>query len=983
MDSVISKRTELLKNFASALVLAAPLAGFAFPSTSLAACTIAAGAIANGQTTTCTGTFSEENYSIGARTNVTIINEGTWTETGNLQSNLNASMIGPQNTSINYTGLQVINNGSLTWTNASATNIAGAGNRTMAVLGSYMQSLSRGSSYINNGTIYGVTAATNLSTFAGIGNVGRSGTLYSENAGSIYIDASRVTNAAGAGIGMATFGGSHSIQINSGDIAVVGGNRFSSGIDYTYDSSFAAYRTGIIEVDNSGTIDVTTTGADGNGIGVWITDNVASPTLSQISLVNSGTITVSSVSGAISGIFVQSNIGGVPIEIHNTGLISSTGHSIMIGAPTPAAAYILNEGTLIGDVQTSLGNDTYDQTGGQLRGALRLGAGSDRASFVNTNISPTTLLDGGDDVSTADGMIDTLTFSGVSANTTGARLQNWENIIIENGRINITDGALTTGSDAGTGLTVRSGGTLDGGNALALTGNMFLQSGGRFLATGGGSGVYTISGSVTNAGVLSSRDVAAGDRITIAGPYTGAGGTVELDTALGADASPTDLLTLSGGSSGTSNLRIVNAGGNGALTANGIKVIDVNGASDGRFTLLGNYTFNGTPAVVGGAYAYRLYRNGVSTPGDGDWYLRSVLIETDPPGPPNPGNPHYQEGVPVFEVYPQILLGLNGLPTLQQRVGNRYWSGNGAGVAAQGADAVGEPPMELAGVPAVEGRGVWGRIELAHRSLVSNDSITDTDYSTYDFKMQTGIDVPLSERETGTLLGGVTLQYARASADVSSYFGDGSINANGFGLGGTLTWYANNGFYLDGQAQVTLYDTSLGSDGIGSFADPNATGYSISIEGGHRIDLNNGLTLTPQAQLQYSAVNFEDFNQIIAGNPVARISPSDAESLRGRVGISVDSETSWQAENGLMSRRHIYGIANLYYEFMGDTNVNVSGVNFASSTEEFWGGIGFGGSYNWDDDKYSVYGEGSINTSLADFGDNYAVKGTAGLRVKW
>ena len=33
---------------------------------------------------------------------------------------------------------------------------------------------------------------------------------------------------------------------------------------------------------------------------------------------------------------------------------------------------------------------------------------------------------------------------------------------------------------------------------------------------------------------------------------------------------------------------------------------------------------------------------------------------------------------------------------------------------------------------------------------------------------------------------------------------------------------------------------------------------------------------------------------------------------------------------------------------------------------------------NWLDDKYSIFGEGSVMTSLADFGDSYALKGTAG-----
>ncbi len=47
------------------------------------------------------------------------------------------------------------------------------------------------------------------------------------------------------------------------------------------------------------------------------------------------------------------------------------------------------------------------------------------------------------------------------------------------------------------------------------------------------------------------------------------------------------------------------------------------------------------------------------------------------------------------------------------------------------------------------------------------------------------------------------------------------------------------------------------------------------------------------------------------------------------------------------------------------------------------GGVGLGGSYNWDGDKYSIYGKGSVNTSLAEFGDSYCYKGNIGFRVKW
>jgi outer membrane autotransporter protein len=69
-------------------------------------------------------------------------------------------------------------------------------------------------------------------------------------------------------------------------------------------------------------------------------------------------------------------------------------------------------------------------------------------------------------------------------------------------------------------------------------------------------------------------------------------------------------------------VRVINVGGGGAQTVEGIKIIDVGGASNGAFSLLGDYVIQGQQAVVGGAYAYTLQKNGVSTPTDGDWYLR-------------------------------------------------------------------------------------------------------------------------------------------------------------------------------------------------------------------------------------------------------------------------------------------------------------------------------------------------------------------------
>ncbi|WP_109578168.1 autotransporter outer membrane beta-barrel domain-containing protein, partial [Aminobacter sp. AP02] len=164
--------------------------------------------------------------------------------------------------------------------------------------------------------------------------------------------------------------------------------------------------------------------------------------------------------------------------------------------------------------------------------------------------------------------------------------------------------------------------------------------------------------------------------------YVGEGGQIGLNTYLGADGAPSDMLVINGGTTtGDTTLIVKNTTGPGALTvANGILVVDtINGATSEStaFTLAGDYiTKDGQPAVVGGAYAYTLHFNGVGADsGDQNWYLRSLAIPNPPgPVPPVPPKPRYQPGVPIYEVYPQNLLALAAVPTMQQRVGNRYWT---------------------------------------------------------------------------------------------------------------------------------------------------------------------------------------------------------------------------------------------------------------------------------------------------------------------
>jgi outer membrane autotransporter protein len=609
------------------------------------------------------------------------------------------------------------------------------------------------------------------------------------------------------------------------------------------------------------------------------------------------------------------------------------------------------------------GNNTY--AGGTTinAGTLQLGSGGTSGSIVGDVVN---------DGSLAFNRSDSINFEGVISGSGNVR--------------QIGSGAtILRAQNTYAGTTTVEAGTLAAGatNVISPNSPTSVLSGGTLDAAGFDQTVNVL----TNAGLVNVGGAAAGATLTVSGNYAGAGGTLRLNTALGDDASTTDRLVVLGDTSGSTTLVVANVGGAGAQTVQGIRVIDVTGSSAGSFALDGDYTFEGDEAVIGGAYAYRLYKNGIATPTDGNWYLRSNLIDptdpTDPTDPADPTSPLYQPGVPVFEAYAQTLLGLNGLPTLQERVGNRYWSGAGNGMLSQG-DGPGtfeSAPQPSDGGPAfVEGRGIWARIESAHGSFDPRTSTSSADYDSDTWKIQGGLDGQFYESESGKLIGGITAHYGNASTDVSSMFGNGEIHTDGYGVGGTLTWYGQNGFYLDGQAQATWYDSDLSSGALGNLADGNdGFGYAFSLETGQRLALNQSWTFTPQAQLAYSNVDFDDFTDPFGAN----VSLGSGESLKGRLGVSADYENAWEGAAGTTTRTHLYGIANLYYEFLDGTKVGVSGVNFASENDRTWGGVGIGGSYNWNDDKYSIYSEVSVNTSLSNFTDSYSFNGTAGFKVKW
>lgn len=652
----------------------------------------------------------------------------------------------------------------------------------------------------------------------------------------------------------------------------------------------------------------------------------------------------SSLNGGLSGLVF---VGGAGMQAANMHDQSAANGNLQFGAD--ADQFHISDMATAGNVDMGTGDDVASWNDASTIARFQGGDGSDRLTVGSSKYDGTQVLDGGDDVKTSDGFIDTLTLDGLTVNVPGANLRNWENIVVDGGTLSLTDGALPTSSDAGYGLIVRGGGTFDGQTVLALTGNMIVESDGTFDARGGGIGDYKIiGGSLSNAGIVTSQDDAVGDVITVDRNHQG-GGTYLIDTNV--DALTSDRLVVKGDVTGGTTTVDVNVLGTvgtytGSGPGNGIEIVNVSATGntdDDDFMLLGG------PLTVG-AFNYDLNRET-----NGIWYLQSV----------------YLPQVPTYEAYGQSLLNMLTMPTMQQRIGNRwYWpQGSGPDDVAFTAGRVSEQS------------GIWARIEASHTNIDPSFTTTGTSFEQNQQRVQAGVDGLLKTWDDGSgLFVGLTGHYGTASTDVASVFGDGSINTTGYGVGGTLTWLGGKGAYVDLQGSATWFDSDLSADGVGRVISGNdGFGYALSAEAGHKFDLHQGWMLTPQAQLIYAKADFDSF----VGPNMEAVSLDNADSLRLRLGLSADRDISWTGENGLQQRSRFYAIVNVIHEFNTGTTAIVSGTPVTSERDSWAGEIGLGFTRNLDDDKYSIYGEVKAVTGLNNFGDSYELGGTIGARIRF
>ncbi len=672
---------------------------------------------------------------------------------------------------------------------------------------------------------------------------------------------------------------------------------------------------GELEINTFGDIDAN--GANSHGIRLTNSGN----DLAKINVL-SGTVTGGT--GLSAGILLNSD-GGTRVEIAAGATVDGTDGAAAIwsvGGPS----VILSEGTLLHGIDTTDAGDNEDRlgflTGSVSTGDMRTGAGDDQFFIVDdADITGVTLFDAGDGR-------DLMFLNGHTGDIFGSDINNFEAILLENSQITLADGLIDLNYLPDGGLVLQDNSLLDVGDGLLMSGNLAVDDTSRIKAFGGGSGDYTIVHSVYNHGIIDMQDGLAGDILSVGGNLIG-GGLIKLDADYGNSQADT-LVVLGDVTDGPMSLHFQNTT-IGDVSLNDVLVAQIDGAvnPDG-FVLSG-------PAIAG-AYNFDLNQVGQ------DWFLQVA---------------GFAPTAPLYEGYPQTLLAMNNLPTMVQRRGNTTPTGN------------------LNNSNGLRGNAIITRIETSHTKFAPSSSTTGSDFDQNQWKLHAGLEGQLTENQYGRMLAGVTAIVGHGSSTIHSSSGNGEISTTTYGVAATATWFGQNGFYLDGQARLNWYSSDLSGTSIGTFVKNNdAFGYAISLEAGKRFAVSKYWTLTPQAQLIYSSVDFDSFTDVYGST----VTLDNGDSLRGRLGLSASRDLD---VDGSGNSRNIYAIANLLYAFQQGTQVDVSGAKLISDAEKWGGEIGFGGAHAWAGGKYSLHGEITGRTSLSDFGSAYQIGGTAGFKVKF
>ncbi len=340
--------------------------------------------------------------------------------------------------------------------------------------------------------------------------------------------------------------------------------------------------------------------------------------------------------------------------------------------------------------------------------------------------------------------------------------------------------------------------------------------------------------------------------LTVEGDLTGSGQFV-LNTQLGDDSSPTDSIQVNGRAAGEYVLTVNNKGGLGAATSAGILLVNVAGdAKEATFNLRNN-------SVVAGNYEYFL--NNIN---DNSWYLQASYTPVDPIVPVAPITPDdpVSPDAPVAPEIPDIPADLDDTVDPVDP-GPKTYRPETAGYliapylnSAYGFASIGTW-HERTGA-ARSDRVAWGRVYGRHDSYQAGRFAFNVNTTfvqlggdllkkdlAASWQVAAGPMITLGHQTSNNK---DTARRARSGLSVNV----GKMETNAYGIGGYLTFWDENGAYLDSVAQLTRYSNQFSSQ---TRAKMDSYATVLSMEAGRPFTLADKLKLEPQLQAMGQYMN--------------------------------------------------------------------------------------------------------------------------------
>ncbi len=388
--------------------------------------------------------------------------------------------------------------------------------------------------------------------------------------------------------------------------------------------------------------------------------------------------------------------------------------------------------------------------------------------------------------------------------------------------------------------------------------------------------------------------------LTVTGDYVGDNALLQMNTVLGDDNSSTDRLHVLGSTAGETGIAVNNIGGPGALTHDGIRLVQVDGASNGNFNLVGR--------AVGGAYEYFLHKGGVTNPTDGDWYLRSGLpvapIDECEANPQNPAC--FDPPVPTPVVRPEA---------------GAYLANQAAAVGMFDLtmhERVGEPNLAERQKTKDQMGGAWARVTSEHTRGGIGEQLSHQGRQNL---LQIGADLTRWGRDDRGVAGvmvGTGESTERVLSAMTGYGAEGRVKGRAAGV--YATWLKgatdDGGLYVDTWAQVARYRNTVQGDALVA-ERYDSRGTSASVEAGYAFNIHRGSTasmyLEPQAQVIWSDYRMDGGHHVEANG--TDVSVANAGGLRTRVGVRLFGHTTMEGVNRVqpfaaLNWLHAHGSAN-------------------------------------------------------------------------